>query len=436
MVTNNTISIQMKNPLTQEFKKEEKNLLQECIHCGLCLPDCPTYIANGKEMDSPRGRLHLMSSALSGDIELTESFLEHMNLCLVCRACETACPSGVQFGHLMEKTRSAVYSKNKPTVSMRVFFKWIIPSHFFLSILSFGLWCYQKLGGQWLTTETPLKFVIPSKIRQIQQSLPKVPLKRFGKRKTQQFEAVGEKGGTVSLFTGCVMDHWFPGVHKATVRILQWNGWDVIIPKGQACCGALHSHTGDSEMARSLAEKNIQNLSDLDVDAILVNSAGCGAQLKNYGKISSENGKSFASQIKDVTEFLASHNLKQPEQPLNLKIVYDEPCHLIHGQGISDEPKKLLESLPGITLLPLPEADKCCGSAGSYALTQMELSLEILDRKMDFIEASGADAVITANPGCQMQLQWGIKSRYLPMNVYHIMELLHLAYSSSKNYLN
>tara|TARA_B100000315_G_scaffold120298_1_gene110190 strand:- start:1151 stop:2446 length:1296 start_codon:yes stop_codon:yes gene_type:complete len=428
---------EIKNTLNQTFGEEEKHLLQECIHCGFCLSDCPTYIANGKEMDSPRGRLHLMGSALNGDIELTDSFLEHINLCLVCRACETACPSGVQFGHLMEKTRSAVYSENKLSLSTRVFLKWIISSHFFLSILSFGLWCYQKLGGQWLTTQTPLKYVISSKIRQIQQSLAKVPLKRFGKRKTQHFKADGEKRGTSALFTGCVMDHWFAGVHKATVRILQWNGWDVIVPKEQFCCGALHSHAGDSEMARSLAEKNIQQFNDLDVDVILVNSAGCGTQLKNYSRISSDygNAETFVSKIRDVTEFLASHDLKQPEKPLNLNIVYDEPCHLIHGQGISDEPKQLIESIPGITLLPLPEADKCCGSAGSYSLTQMEMSLEILERKMDFIEASGADTVITANPGCQMQLQWGIKKRNLPMKVYHIMELLDRAYSTDEKYL-
>lgn len=422
------------------FSNDERKLLQECIHCGLCLPTCPTYVANGMEMDSPRGRLYFMNAALGGRIGLTDSLIKHTDLCLICRACESACPSGVRFGQLIEKTRDLVSPHRKQTrinkwISNTILRR-VILSHRTLSVLAGIIWLYQRAGIQWLTINTLIKYLFPKKIRALQNTLPQIPLKRFGKNKTQIFPATGEKQGRVSLFTGCVMDHLFPDIHVSTIRILNWNGFEVVIPKEQTCCGAIHSHSGDLEMTKQLALKNISAFNDNTFDAIIVNAAGCSAQLKDYHHIfpNDPEVERFIKKVRDVTEFLSEIDFRIPESPLNQKVVYDEPCHLIHAQGITKEPKKLIDNLPGITLLPLMESDHCCGNAGIYTVTQTEMSIEILDRKVNFIKQSGADLIITANPGCQIQLDWGIRRQNLSMNVLHIVELIDSMYQNEPNY--
>ncbi|MEE9166933.1 MAG: (Fe-S)-binding protein [Candidatus Neomarinimicrobiota bacterium] len=428
------------NPLAQVFGDEEKRQLWECTHCGFCLPACPTYTLNGMEVDSPRGRLYMMEAAMNDRIPMTAPFFEHINFCLSCLACETACPSGVEFGHLMEKTRATVmHYEPRSRVS-----RWmtsflltqVVPSNYALSVLTKLLAIYQRTGAQWLVRQTPLHRLLSRRLQILESSTPAAPLRSFSGGKRRVFHSRGEKRGEVALFTGCVMNHLFPDVHLSTIRLLTWHGYDVVVPGGQTCCGALHVHAGDSETAHRLAGTNLSVFSGATVDTIIVNAAGCGAHLKNYTRFPGHNNAaSFAGKIKDLSEFLAGVDLVLPGNSMDMSVVYDEACHLVHGQGISEEPRKLLETLPGVTVLPLKEADRCCGSAGSYTLTQTDASLELLERKMDFIEAASPDAVVTANPGCQIQLEWGIRRRHLKTSVLHFASLLDRAYWNDSGYL-
>ncbi len=419
------------SPLSEVFKAEEKRLLNECIHCGFCLPACPTYMENGKEMDSPRGRLHLMGAAVEGRTNLDSAFEEHMKLCLVCRACETACPSGVQFGHLMETTRMALAESRTKGRFEQFLLGTVLPSHRWLSFVFTATRIIQILRLDKLSTILPFSLLVPEKLRKLQPSLPPVPLRRFGKSHDVHYPAVGQKRGTVTLFTGCVMDHLFPHVHAATARVLTWNGYDVTIPSDQTCCGALHAHAGEKSMTSFLADENISILDNYNSDYIVVNSAGCGAHLKSYLTYVDSG---ISVKIVDLSELLASIELKPPTVGPAGPVAYDEPCHLLHGQGISAEPKAILERIPGIDLVPLKDGDRCCGSAGSYSVTETEMSLNLLEAKMDDIDSSGAAIVVTANPGCQMQLNWGVKRRGLDVEVLHLAELLDRCFSPDPEY--
>ena len=418
-------------PLAAAFGQNEKRLLQECIHCGFCLPACPTYMENGKEMDSPRGRLYLMASAINGNAPVDEAFSEHVNLCLVCKACETACPSGVQFGHLMEITRSALSETKPPSFFEKHLLRKVLTSHGWLSTLFTLTRLYQKTGLQKLFSTRLINFVIPSKLRTLQTSLPPIPPKRFSTGETTLYSAIGEKKGTVSLFTGCVMDHLYPHVHAATVRLLTWYSFDVNIPATQTCCGALHAHSGDTKMTSELAQSNIDLFENNDSNYIIINSAGCGSHLKSNLKYI-EAGISY--NILDLSEFLIRMEPKQVSNEPLLKVAYDEPCHLLHGQGVSAEPKSLLSQIPGVELVSLKEADRCCGSAGSYSLTETEMSLELLERKMDAVLETGADILLTANPGCQIQLAWGVRRRKIEMEVLHLAQFLDRIFSNEPGY--
>lgn len=422
------------NTIAAAFGQDEKNLLSECIHCGFCLPACPTYVTNGMEMDSPRGRLYLMAAAMDRRTDVSDTFLEHLDLCLVCRACETACPSGVQFGRLMETARATVFSDERRTSFLRtLFLKVIVPSHRLLSLLFSLVRVYQRWGLQWLITHLPIRALVPQQLYRLQSSLPSIPRRRFGDGSSKIFPAVAPRRGAVMLFTGCVMDHLYPDVHAASVRVLRWHGYDVVIPDEQTCCGALHAHAGDETSVRDLAQNNSAVFSTQDVDTVVVNAAGCGAQIKEYPRILG-NGESTLSTVEDISEFLFNRGLRRGAIDPKMKIVYDEPCHLIHAQGVSSEPNTLFRSIDGVELVALGEADRCCGGAGSYVITQTDMSRELLKRKMQFIEASGADRVITANPGCQIQLDWGIKQYSIKTEVWHIVELLDKAYLSDPEY--
>ncbi len=427
----------MLSEIQTAFVGKNKDLLQECIHCGFCLPACPTYTLSGNEADSPRGRLYLIDALSRGRLDASEMLRHHLDLCLICRACETACPSGVEFGSLMEIARDALLPSKKERHPALIFLEKAVTSHRRLSRMSKLGRLYQKSGLHWLTTHTSLQYLVPASKRSGNESLPTIPKKRFGKEERQIFPARNEKRGTVALFTGCIMDHLFPHVHEATVRILTWNAYEVIVPGKQSCCGALHAHSGDTATADTLARKQLQLFGEIEADAIIVNAVGCSAQLKEYGRFPSRDRQALAAALKvrDLTEFLASIDILPPKGNLKMRVVYDDPCHLLHAQGISSEPRKLISAIPGITLLPLPESDFCCGSAGSYSLTESEMSNAILERKMEHISATGADAVITANPGCQIQLAWGVRQKNMNIPVLHIAELLDRAYRLQSNYV-
>ena len=411
-------------------------LLQACVHCGFCLPTCPTYAVLGVEMDSPRGRIRLMETVWQGRVDVTsDPFEQHMYGCLDCRACETACPSGVQFGKLMEGARSQIEAARPRSLAERlvrmVAFHFLLPRpavlgpfvHF--SVLS------KRLGA------APVLRAFGTRIglaRRLAALLDLVPDRASSRALPAVYPARGTRRGRVALFTGCVMRAAFADTNGATARVLARNGFEVIVPEEQNCCGALHAHAGERTDARGLARRNIASLEELDVDAFIVNAAGCGAALKEYGWLLkddaawSQRAERFATRVKDASEFLGDAGLTASPGPLRTRVAYDDPCHLLHGQRIREQPRALLAAIPELQMLPLTEADWCCGSAGTYNVTQPELSAKLLERKVGHITASGAELVVTANPGCQMQIAAGLRAARAPVTVVHLMDLLDRAY--------
>jgi glycolate oxidase iron-sulfur subunit len=408
-----------------------KDLLTRCVHCGFCLPTCPTYGVLGVEMDSPRGRIRLMQTVWDGRVDVSgDEFAKHIGQCLDCRACETACPSGVEYGKLVEAARSQIETSRKRGIAERVVravaFRALIPRPRVLSLFARSSVIAKRLGAGavlrliGLGRLATLLDLVPSRVTSA--ALPRV------------FPAIGERRGRVALFSGCVMRAAFADTNAATARVLARNGIEVIVPEAQTCCGALHAHAGARADARTLARRNIEALESLDVDAFIVNAAGCGAHLKEYGWLLKDDAlwhdraERFAARVRDASEHLAAVGLVARPGPLRARAAYDDPCHLLHGQRVKDQPRALLAAIPGLELVPLAEADWCCGSAGSYNVTQPELSRALLDRKIGHVLASGANMLVTANPGCQMQLAAGVRAAGAHVNVVHLMDVLDQAY--------
>ena len=416
------------------------DLLQRCVHCGFCLPTCPTYAVLGVEMDSPRGRIRLMETVWQGRVDVkSDPFEAHMYGCLDCRACETACPSGVEFGKLMEGARSQIEAARPRSLPERlirlVAFRALLPRpavlgpfvHF--SVLS------KRLGAAAVLRAVGTRVGLA---RRLAGLLDLVPDRASSRALPALYPARGAQRGKVALFTGCVMRAAFADTNAATARVLSRNGFEVVVPGTQTCCGALHAHAGERADARVLARSNIASLEGLDVDAFVVNAAGCGAALKEYGwllkddPVWSERATRFASRVKDAIQFLGDAGLSEAPGPLSARVAYDDPCHLLHGQRIREQPRALLAAIPELKVMPLTEADWCCGSAGTYNVTQPELSAKLLERKVGHITASGAELVVTANPGCQMQIAAGLRAARAPVTVIHLMDLLDRAYSDAE----
>ncbi|HVR87973.1 MAG TPA: heterodisulfide reductase-related iron-sulfur binding cluster [Candidatus Limnocylindria bacterium] len=410
-----------------------QELIARCVHCGLCLPTCPTFAELGVEMDSPRGRIRLMKNVWDGRLDAgNDAFADHMAKCLDCRACETACPSGVSFGKLMEAARSQVVAARRPSLPARllrtIIFSWLISSPARLALFARCGHLSKRLGAGAVLRAIRLErlanllALIPERAPS-SQTLP------------ARFVPSGALRGQVALFTGCVMRAAFADTNAATARVLARNGIEVLVPRAQTCCGALHAHAGERDGARALAKRNITDLEGLDVDAFIVNAAGCGANLKEYGWLLKddhrwhERAERFAARVKDASEYLAGVGLVAPPGPLRARVAYDDPCHLIHGQRIKDQPRALLEAIPGLELVPLAEADWCCGSAGTYNVTQPELAARLGHRKAERIKLSGAELVVTANPGCQMQIEAALRAIGERTPVVHLMDLLDRAYA-------
>ena len=410
-----------------------------CTHCGLCLPTCPTYRELGLETDSPRGRLYLMGSAFRTEdaTPLSEEWAEYIYRCLDCRACETACPSGVHFGELLEQAR-AIYELNaKRSASYRFWsdlvFKAILPNKERLDLIFELMWLYQRLGIRWLVQKTGiLKWL--GQLGQMESLLPKIPQPRLKYTIQDITPAKGTTRYRVGFIPGCIMNQVFTETNLSTIRVLAENGCEVITPRKQTCCGALHLHNGLRDFATSLAKRNIDAFANEGLDAIVINSAGCGAALKEYGVLLegdaayAEKAAEFSHKMRDISEFLAEIEMIPPTGEIPLRVTYDEPCHLLHGQSVKLQPRQILKAIPGIELIELTEAEWCCGSAGIYNITQPELSQEILERKMAHIAETKADIVATGNPGCLLQIQLGIQKHGLPMKVMHPINLLDLAY--------
>ncbi len=403
----------------------------DCVHCGLCLSACPTYLATGRETSSPRGRVYLMRGAAEGQVSLTGLLAEEAQLCLGCRACETACPSGVLYGAMLEDTRAALAEAGARRGLAHKLERWalrgVVPHRRRLRALVAVL----AFAQRWRIDRLALSF-LPRAVRLTHGLLPPLPAARDRKPLPELTPAQGERRGRVAFFTGCLMSQVFAGVQRASVRLLAANGFDVVVPREQGCCGALHAHAGDLGFARDLARRNLEVFSPAlarqEFDAIVVDSAGCGAVLREVDRWLPEQGGPFAERVRDICEFLDEVGLRGEAGALEpVRVCYDDPCHLVHGQGVEAAPRRLLARIEGLELVEHADATRCCGAAGTYNLTQREMSQTVLREKMDSLAAADPDVIATGNPGCLMQLASGVRARGLRARVLHPVELLDAA---------
>ena len=413
------------------------DVIRSCVHCGFCLPACPTYRETMRERSSPRGRIWLIRAVSEGMLDIrAETFQEEMSLCLNCRACEAVCPSGVQYGELVEGARAQILKLDPPSrktrLSQRAAFDGLFSSPARFRAASSALKLYQKVGAQKAVRGSG---VLDRLGLATQEAMLPELSDRFMVPGKEKWHAQGERRGTVALLSGCIMSTAYAEIHRATARVLARNGWDVVIAPGQGCCGALAVHAGDFDAGRKMARRNIDAFDNPEYDAILSNAAGCGASMKEYDYLLrddpayAEKARRFVGKMRDATEFLADAGLRETPGALDITITYQEPCHLVHAQRISRQPRELLLSIPGLNLIEMPESSLCCGSAGIYNLLQPDMSSSLLDRKLNNASTTGAETIVSANPGCMLQLQAGIRQRGWDVDVVHIMTLLDRAYA-------
>jgi glycolate oxidase iron-sulfur subunit len=407
----------------------------DCVHCGLCLSACPTYLDTGRETSSPRGRVYLMRGVAEGELELGKGIADELHLCLGCRACESACPSGVRYGSLLEHAREALVESGLRAGTGPRLERFLLRSllarparlHAFLSAMRLV---------QGLRLDRLAAAMLPRALVDGLSLLPPIPAAKLRLPLSAHTPALGESRGRVALLEGCVMRELFGSVGRATVSVLARNGFEVEVPRGQVCCGALNAHAGDLAFARELAECNVVAFTQdsqavaSPFDAVVTNSAGCGAAMKEAGDWLPDRGEALASMTYDVCEWLDEQGLTAAPGRLDVRVCYDDPCHLIHGQGIADAPRRLLAAIPGLSLVPHENAAGCCGAAGTWSLSHREMSARILDAKIDAIARSEPDVVCTGNPGCLLQLRAGVEARGLSIRVAHPIELLDEAYGA------
>src|SRR6266516_774183 len=460
------------------------DLIRQCIHCGFCLPTCPTYAVLGVEMDSPRGRIYQMQAVADGRMQISPEFVDHMYCCLGCRACETACPSGVQFGKLIEAAREQIqlevadapthngsrYDMPEPLgtgnfplheqmdsrpplepltakLLRRFFFDLILPSRLVTSLVFAGLKVYQRSGLQSLTHRTglidalnALPTPLQGQLKTPEELIPATSGDLLPRLLPEITPSFTRKRYRVGFISGCIMDQVYRNINEATIRVLAANGCEVITPPRQQCCGALHVHAGEAERGRELARHNIDVFEPYNCDAIIINSAGCGSNLKEYGHLLRDDPAyasraiAFSSKVKDISEFLMSIELNREMGSLNRTVTYHDACHLFHGQKIKQQPRELLSAIPGLAMVNLKESDWCCGSAGIYNITNQEMASQLLERKMNNIFATGAHVVVTGNPGCMMQIALGARQKGYELEVVHPIQLLDESYQAKGIY--
>jgi glycolate oxidase iron-sulfur subunit len=419
-------------------------LILDCVHCGLCTASCPTYVETSNESDSPRGRIYLMRQVIDGNLALDDDVKRHLDLCLNCRACETACPSGVQYGRLIEPFRAFMNEKEpgrqaRSLNALQRFMLFRIFPHRWRNRLALApARLMQWTGLDWLIEKIGIARLLPRSLRSMKNMLP--DLKPHYGQLPEVLEPEGKPRARVALFLGCVADSLYPETNLNTARVLQANGCEVWIPRGQGCCGALHYHAAEEPAARAFATANLnafraEEMKKFEaVDAIITNAAGCGAQLKDYAHMMhdtplAEAAVRFQSKVRDVHEFLIELGPVKPKYPLSIKATYHDACHLRHAQQIFKQPRALLELIPGLELIPLPESELCCGAAGSYNLTQPEMAVRLGDRKAANIIATGAKAMFTGNVGCLMQIARHLKSMGHSIWTAHPIDALWASYS-------
>jgi glycolate oxidase iron-sulfur subunit len=426
------VSSEASNLMSNERSFDD--LTGDCVHCGFCLPACPTYKSWGNEMDSPRGRIDLMKGLSSGVLVLDSTVSAHFDKCLGCMACVTACPSGVRYDLLIEAQRAKLEVSAPRSPADRAFRELIFalfPYPRRLKALAVPLLAYAKSGLQTLVRRTGLLSRLPQRLAQLEALTPEItfadlrmPLPEFTRAQTPHAR------GRVALIAGCVQRTFFPNVNAATIRVLAAEGYDVLVPPGQGCCGALSLHSGRAEEAKRFARAMIERFSRENVDRILINAAGCGSTLKEYGELFADEpamrdaATAFAAKIADINEFLGGIEPIAVRHPIAKRVAYHDACHLAHAQRIRSEPRALLRGIPSLELLEIPDGEMCCGSAGTYNLFEPESSREIGGRKVDNVVSVHADLLASANPGCTLQIQSILRQRGATLPAAHPIEIL------------
>ncbi len=422
----------------------DQRIIDNCVRCGLCLTSCPTYVEKGIETSSPRGRIALLNAVNKGKLDLLDpGVVGQMYECLDCRACEAVCPSGVEYGKLVESARSQIEEARAPEYSLKtrlvrlVALRGLFGHRVFFYAFAVLMLVYQRSGVQWLVHKSRILHLL--RLVEMEAMLPPIswPFIRTGLGK-DQWQAQGEERHRVALFAGCIMSTAFADIDRATGRVLARNGCNVVTPAGQWCCGALHVHAGDAKGAKQLARQNIAAFEKSDAEFIIINAAGCGAALKEYAHLLHDEpewaarAQNFSNRVRDITEYLGQIGLSATPGELPIEVTYQEPCHLAHAQRISSQPRRLLRAIPGLKLKEMEEPALCCGSAGVYNLLNPPMATKLVERKLNNALATNAEVLCTANPGCHIQLQAGLNRRHEKMQVKHIIQLLDEAYNSDE----
>lgn len=424
-----------------ELRHLDYSVVQQCMHCGLCLPTCPTYDATKLERHSPRGRISLMRAIADGRLDPTRTFAEEMYFCLGCLACMTACPAGVNYAELFEHARaeaekSRVLSSPRRNVIRRFTVGWLFMKRSRLHWLGRLMRWYQQWGLQTLVRRSGVLKLLPQRLRELEAMTPVIQPRFSAQLIPPVTPAVGQRKYRVAMLTGCAQDLIFSDINRDTVEVLARNGCEVVTPPEQECCGSLHGHNGELDLARQLARRAIRQFPPREFDAIISNAGGCGSHLKHYGALLehdpefAEEARIWDTKLKDVHEWLVQIGVQPPARrngPAQT-VTYHESCHLCHGQKVTSQPRQLLRAIPGLTLVELPESSWCCGSAGIYNIIQPEMANALLDRKLTHIRSTGAQIVATGNPGCLLQVVNGARQKQMPLRVVHPVTLLAEAY--------
>jgi glycolate oxidase iron-sulfur subunit len=417
------------SPAFDDHRRPSQDLVDDCVHCGFCLPTCPTYSLWGEEMDSPRGRIYLMNQGLNGE-PMTDSMVQHFDACLGCMACVTACPSGVQYDALIEATRAQVernHRRDPGDRALRTAIFALFPHKRRLRLVRGPLRAFQSSGLQRLLDRSGLLRRISPKLAMMTELAPRL---EKAERLPERIAARGSRRAVVGLLTGCVQGEFFPQVNAATARVLAAEGCDVVVPPGQGCCGALSVHNGREEEAQRYARRTIDAFEKAGVETVVVNAAGCGSSMKEYATLLEEDpayaerAERFAANTKDVAEFLAQLGPAAERHPLEVTVAYHDACHLGHAQGIRVQPRELLRGIPGLELREIPEAELCCGSAGIWNILNPEPARELGDRKAANIAKTEAQLLVTANPGCLMQVSSSLQRQGTRIGMAHTVEVL------------
>ena len=418
------------------------DVLVNCMHCGLCLPTCPTYALTGLEKSSPRGRIRLIKSVADGDLSITPGFIDEMNFCLDCQACETACPAGVKYGSLVEAARAQISDQGRETLSRRmskrILLDWLFRKQSRLKMLARGLRLYEGFGLKRLVSRSGLLKVISNKLHRLQPLSPTISDQFSSDTLPEIIRPKGRPRFRVGFLTGCIMDVAYADVNLDTIKLLLYHDCEVVIPKGQACCGSLQAHNGERSAARRMAHANVDIWGSANVDFIVMNSAGCGAFMKEYGHLFkddrdiAEKAATISLKTKDITEFLVETGFKGDKQSdtdwlKGKRVTYHDACHLVHSQRISRQPRELLQAISGIEFIELPESTWCCGSAGIYNIDRYDDSMRFLERKITNIKKIRPDIIVTGNPGCLLQMQHGLEREGMNIQLMHTATFLRRA---------